>query len=100
MPIVEILHVPGCANFELARRRVHEAADRIGVDIEIRERVVSDETVTAAMGMAGSPTILIDGRDVEQGHGGAPISCRLYHTPSGIEGAPSVDTIASALGDR
>lgn len=101
MPIVEILHVPGCANLELARRRVREAADRAGAPVDVRERVVTDEALAAEVGMAGSPTILVEGRDVaDPGGSGASVSCRLYRTPSGIEGAPSVDAIVSALGGQ
>ena len=53
------------------------------------------------MGMAGSPTILLDGRDL---FGSAPsepsISCRLYRTETGVEGAPSVNSLIDALTSR
>lgn len=98
MRIVQILHVPGCHNLDLARRRVQEAINRLGVDIDVLERVVDTETLAADAGMAGSPTILVDGRDVvDPGETGMSLSCRLYRTPTGHEGAPSVDAIVSAL---
>jgi hypothetical protein len=51
-----------------------------------------------AIGFPGSPTILIDGRDPFGGES-APVgfACRLYQTPTGLEGAPSVDELFAVL---
>ena len=101
MPLVEILHVPECANLELDRRQVRRALERVETDVEVRERVVGDAAIAAQVGMAGSPTILVEGRDVVDPDGlVASVSCRLYRTRSGVEGAPPVDAIVSALGRR
>ena len=50
----------------------------------------------ARMGMSGSPTILIDGR--EPFGGGEPsLSCRRYRTSEGLAGSPTVDQLVEAL---
>jgi hypothetical protein len=46
----------------------------------------------------GSPTILIDGRDPfggpEENFG---MSCRVYQTPDGLAGSPTLDQLRAAL---
>lgn len=98
MTTVSILHVAGCANLELARSRVRAAIDRLDADTRVEERVVVDAEAASRFGMAGSPTILVDGRDVvDPGDTAMSVSCRLYRTPEGLEGAPPVDAIVSAV---
>jgi hypothetical protein len=46
----------------------------------------------------GSPTILIDGRDLFKGIGGeADRTCRMYRTERRLEGAPSIEAIRRAI---
>lgn len=96
---VELLYISECPSAGLARDRVAEAARRLGIDAVVRERVVADESEAAALGMTGSPTVLVAGADVSGGvEDGAPsLSCRLYLGDRGVEGAPTVDQIAAAL---
>jgi hypothetical protein len=96
---VDLLYVAGCPNRELARERLSEAVQRAGVEATIREREVTDEAEAVALGMRGSPTILVCGEDVDGGGEAAgSLSCRLYTTDGGIEGAPTVDAILAAFG--
>ncbi len=93
-----MLTVSGCPHRSLATTRVQEALDRSGVDAIIAERIIDDPTEAATMGMAGSPTILVDGRDPFGAAGLEPsISCRLYRAEAGVDGAPSVNSLIDAL---
>lgn len=95
----DLLFVSDCPNLDLARRRLNEAAARAGVELVVREQLVIDAEAAEELGMHGSPTILVDGRDVAGTRASeAAVSCRLYATPSGLEGAPSVDDLVAALG--
>ena len=81
--------------------RLQEAIERSGVDAIVAERIIDDSTEAAAVGMAGSPTILVDGRDPFGAAGLEPsISCRLYRAGAGVEGAPSVSALIDALTSR
>lgn len=93
---VEILHVAGCPNLELARRRVEEAAGRIGVEVAVTPRRVVTEAEAITSRMPGSPTILVAGRDVGE-RGVASLACRMYPTVDGYEGAPALPVIVAAL---
>lgn len=96
MPNAELLYVPGCPNVDLARRRLVEAAACVEVEVVVRDRLVIDVDAAMEFGMSGSPTILIDGCDVAS-NAAPSMSCRLYPTASGLDGAPSVDALVAAL---
>jgi hypothetical protein len=88
---VQILHVPDCPNTPVLRSRVEQVlAGRNGVEVD--ERVVRDQVEAVALGMTGSPTLLVDGVDPFASAGvPASVSCRLYIDESGaLSGAPSL----------
>ena len=96
---IEVLLVRDCPNHAIALARITEAlhaADVTGA--EISERVITNDADAHALGMHGSPTILIDGRDPFVEAGTPPsMSCRLYRTAEGFEGAPSVAELIAAV---
>lgn len=93
---LEILQVPDCPNVPVLEERIRQAA---GVAVEIVHRVIHDPDQAAAAGMAGSPTLLVDGRDPFATAGQPPsLSCRLYPSASGgLTGAPSIAMLRTAL---
>ncbi|MGQ0717426.1 MAG: alkylmercury lyase family protein [Pseudonocardiales bacterium] len=97
---LEILHVPDCPNVALLDRRLDEALAGNRSEVELTHRVVENPEVAAAVGMTGSPTLLVDGADPFAEPGLAPsVSCRLYLGEDGrVEGAPSVAELRRVLG--
>lgn len=96
---IEILYVPDCPHAAPAEARVREAASRAGVVADIRTTSIASSDDARERGMRGSPTILVDGRDAfssDMATDGS-ISCRLFVTGAGREGAPSVDQLVAAL---
>jgi hypothetical protein len=94
---IEILYFPGCPNHEPAVRRVRDVAAREGLSAEILEIDVSDERTAKAMGFLGSPTIRINGLDIEPAARGAQpsgLSCRRY--PGGL---PPEEMIRAAIAE-
>jgi hypothetical protein len=72
---------------------------RAGLDersLQYRDLARAEEAEFA--NFSGSPTILIDGRDPFASDS-PPIgyACRVYRTPTGPEGAPSVEQLLSVL---
>jgi len=97
---IEILHVPDCPNVALLEQRLHQAH---AGDLDVTHRVVEDLDTAHAVGMTGSPTLLIDGSDPFATPGlPASVSCRLYPDDKGhLAGAPPVAALHQALaGDR
>lgn len=96
---VHLLYVANCPNVGLARRRIGAASEEAGVTANVHEREVRDEAEAMALGMRGSPTVLVDGTDVSQSADMGPgsISCRLYRSGTGVDGAPTVAELVVAF---
>jgi len=61
---ITILHVEGCPGAgEAKAEALAVAAGR--PDVVVRDVTVRDEEAAIAAGLRGSPTVLVDGRDVE-----------------------------------
>jgi hypothetical protein len=61
---IMVLHVPGCAGGAAALGIASRIA-RARVDVSVSAVVIEDETTALARGFRGSPTVRIDGRDLE-----------------------------------
>ncbi|MFE3103168.1 organomercurial lyase [Nocardia tengchongensis] len=96
---LEILQVPDCPNVTVLEDRIGQAIAGEPVTVDIEHRLVTDQEQAVATGMTGSPTLLIDGRDPFAVAGSVPsLSCRLYPSADGLDGAPSVPALRAALG--
>ena len=98
---IELLYFTGCPNWAVAQERIHEALVAVGrSDSPVRLRAVETDEEAQALHFNGSPTILIDGRDPFPAPAGSyGLSCRVYPTPDGLVGAPTVDQLVRALTD-
>jgi hypothetical protein len=97
--IIELLHVPDCPHRAPARRNLDAALAETGVAATVTERQVADADEAARVGLHGSPTVLVDGRDPFGGEG-ASLACRLYRDDIGVHGAPTVAQLVAALAPR
>jgi predicted DsbA family dithiol-disulfide isomerase len=97
---VTVLSVPECPNAPLLEERLAIATAGMA-GVRVTRRVIHDEQEAAAVGMRGSPTLLIDGVDPFAAAGEpASVSCRLYRQADGsVAGAPSADALRRALAD-
>ena len=88
---IDLIYLDGCPNADAARSNLRVALERRAAAEGWREwELSSDETPEGLRGY-GSPTVLVDGRDVAGDEGGAAaMACRA-------EGAPSVESILRAL---
>ena len=97
---VELLFWRGCPShpeaLETLRAVLDERRPRLPVEL------VEVETQADAVRLAfpGSPTIRVDGRDVDPGGaGGRPsLTCRIYHLPDGrVSPVPSREQLEEAV---
>lgn len=94
--VVTLLHIEGCAGGRTVEARLAALAEELGLVVE--RRVVATAEEAAAAGFRGSPTILVDGRDpFAAEEGPVSLSCRLYPTPSGLQGAPTLEQLREVL---
>ena len=94
MPKIQLLTFSGCPNAGAARRRLTRALAGIAPNGGFQEIDIEAEDCPAELRRWGSPTILVDGRDVEDGEPGEELACRIY--PAN-RGAPDEAAIAAAI---
>lgn len=94
---LELLYFDDCPNWKVAAERLEEVAARRGLVVEGRLVATAEEAEEA--GFRGSPTILIDGHDPfaspDEPFG---LTCRLYSTPDGPAGSPTIDQLEATVG--
>ena len=82
-PCIDILYFDGCPNHPPAVEMAHQVVRRLGVEAVIREVAVCDAEEAARLRFLGSPTVHVDGEDVEpaaRSRTDFSFSCRLYGT--------------------
>ena len=100
---IELLYVDGCPNYEALVPRLRAILERDGIETDVELRRVDTQAQAARLGFLGSPTVRIDGRDVEAAAATRRdfgLKCRLYRTPSGLKGVPPDEWILVAVRDR
>ncbi len=87
----------GCPNWTIAAERLAAIA-RDHPDMTITYQLVETPEDAEAIGFRGSPSILINGTDVFPDPS-APVglACRIYATPDGFAGAPTLDQLRAAI---
>jgi hypothetical protein len=98
---IELLFWKGCPSYPEALALLQEVLDERGIRDPIRLREVLTHQEAVALAFPGSPTIRIDGRDVDpEGAKALPaLNCRIYRLPDGrVSPVPSRQQLEEALG--
>ena len=69
LPKVMLIYFEGCPHWRTALEHLEQALDRVGRSDPVTLRLVTNESEAQENHMAGSPTILINGRDPFPGGG-------------------------------
>src|SRR3954471_22789561 len=88
---IELLYFDGCPSHEAFLPRLRELLARAGVDAPVAERRVESDTDAQRERFLGSPTLRVDGVDVDPDAGertDCGLKCRLYRTEEGLSRAP------------
>jgi hypothetical protein len=93
---VTLLYFDGCPNWQTTAARLAELEGEL--DLRIERRRVETAEEAAAIGFRGSPTVLVDGRDpFATGSEPMGLACRIYQTPDGPQGSPTVEQLRQVL---
>ena len=99
-PLVEILYFDGCPNHEPAVELVERIDRELATGAELRLVNVLDEKEATRLRFLGSPTIRVDGVDVDPStaeRSDYVLSCRIFITAHGLAGQPEERWVRDAL---
>jgi hypothetical protein len=94
---ITVQYFDGCPNWTVAAERLAViAAERTGTIVN--RQLVESVDDAEAIGFRGSPSILVDGTDLfPDPTAEVGLSCRIYATPTGFAGSPTLEQLREAI---
>ena len=99
-PVIEVLYVHDCPHYRETLALVEGVRDELGIDADVHTTLVVDQAAADQARFAGSPTVRVDGQDVEPGSEPATeyfLGCRLYRLEHRFAGQPEERWVREAL---
>jgi mercuric ion transport protein len=99
MTLVEFIYEKNCPNVKSTRAQLLQAFSKLKIKPHWLEWEINDVSAPAYVRHYGSPTILINGKDIDESRDSTnPEQCRLYaHSDNTISGVPPIDNIMNAI---
>lgn len=97
---IELLYFEGCPGYEALLPALRELLASEGVEDEVELRRIETVEDAEREGFLGSPTVRIDGVDIDPGAGERKdfgLECRLYRSEGGLSRTPPESWIMAAL---
>jgi hypothetical protein len=97
---IEVYFWEGCPSHPEAVELLHEVLAELGLETPVELREVLTHEQAEELGFPGSPTIRVDGRDVDPEGADTPpaLTCRVYRLPDGrLSPVPSREQLEDAL---
>ncbi|HEY3312619.1 MAG TPA: hypothetical protein VGK00_13340 [Anaerolineales bacterium] len=95
---IELLYFDGCPSWQGGLENLKAAlqAERLEVPVELVK--VQDDTDAEQKKFLGSPSFRVNGVDLwNEERDQYSLSCRVYGTPQGLKGSPTVEMLRNAL---
>ena len=94
---ITLQYFDGCPSWMIAEERLAViAAER--PEVTVTRHLVQTVEEAERVGFHGSPSVLIDGVDpFADADTGVGLACRIYQTPDGPAGAPTLAQLRTAL---
>jgi hypothetical protein len=94
---VTLLYFDDCPNWEDTARHLRHLADELG-DIVVKHQLVDSPEEAERTRFRGSPSVIVDGVDpFADPEAPVGLSCRIYQTPGGSAGSPTLDQLRAVL---
>lgn len=97
---IEVLYFESCPNHGPAMEMVREILNSLGCEGDVREVEVRTQAEAEAIGFVGSPSIRVNGNDIEPWASKSKtfgLSCRTYVNCLGHGGVPPRELLRLAL---
>jgi hypothetical protein len=94
----ELLYFDDCPSWRTAFDHLKQALAGLGLSDGVQLVHVQTDEQAAAVRFAGSPTIRLNGQDLfPVNHTDYALGCRVYLTPEGMRGCPTVGMLRDAI---
>jgi hypothetical protein len=97
---IELLYWRECPSYPEAQQLLEDVLRVSGIDEPVEVREVTSVEEARRLSFPGSPTIRIDGRDIDPAGASEPpaLNCRIYHLPDGrVSPVPTREQLEEAL---
>lgn len=95
---VELLYFDGCPSWQSGLQNLHSVLEANRLDVSVELVQVLDNDDAARRKFLGSPSFRINGVDLwGENRDSYSLSCRVYATPEGMKGSPTVLMLQEAI---
>ena len=95
---IELLYFDGCPSWESGLKNLQTALQEEGLSTAVEMVKVESDEDAARLKFLGSPHFRVDGMDLwHEERDVYSLSCRVYPTPNGIKGHPTVQMLKEKL---
>lgn len=97
---IQLLYFDSCPSYQMALQNLREVLQEEGLHVEVEMIRVETDEGAKQQRFLGSPTIRVDGVDIETEARKATdfsLRCRLYSVDGGISNVPSKEMIRKAI---
>jgi len=98
--MIELLYFDGCPSAAETEAMLRRVLAEEGRAMPLSKIAVETPAQAMATGFLGSPTVRVNGRDIEPARADEPggaMSCRLYRTAQGESGVPPEELLRAAV---
>ncbi|MFA5872957.1 MAG: hypothetical protein WC832_03245 [Anaerolineales bacterium] len=95
---IELLYIDGCPSWQTGLEKLKIALQMEQFDDSVELVKVKDDSDAALLKFLGSPSYHADGQDLwPEERDSYSLSCRVYITPEGMKGWPSVEMLREKI---
>ena len=95
---IELLYFDDCPSWENGLKNLETALQEESLTASVKMIKVVDDNDAARLKFLGSPHFRVDGRDLwPEERENYSLSCRVYVTPEGVKGFPTVAMLRQQL---
>jgi hypothetical protein len=95
---IQLLYFDDCPSWQDGLKNLETILQELNIETSIEIIKVLDDEDAARLKFLGSPSFLVDGRDLwHEERESYSLSCRVYSTPAGIRGVPTVAMLKEKL---
>ncbi len=95
---IEVFHIDDCPSWQNGLKNLETALREEGIEGIVELVKVMNNADAGRLKFLGSPSFRIEGQDLwPEERESYSLSCRIYHTPQGLKGYPTVSMLRDAL---